>query len=124
MAKEDVADFAMTLLHSATVTHLMHLKTKSYSQHVALGAYYEGIVPLVDAFVEAYQGAYSVIEDYPDAHSAEDDDKPLDYLDDLCVYVDAKRTKLPQDTMLQNIVDEIVQLLDSTIYKIKRFTEA
>lgn len=123
MAKEDVADFAMTLLHSATVTHLMHLKTKSYSQHVALGDYYEAIVPLVDAYVEAYQGSYSVIDDYPDAHTF-GDEPPLDYLDDLCVYVDAKRTKLPQDSMLQNIVDEIVQLLDSTIYKIKRFTEA
>ena len=123
MAKEDVADFAMTLLHSATVTHLMHLKTKSYSQLVALGEYYEGIVPLVDAYVEAYQGAYSVIEEYPDAHTF-GDEPPLDYLDDLCVYVDAKREKLPQDSMLQNIVDEIVQLLDGTIYKIKRFTEA
>lgn len=121
--KDDVADFVMTLLHSATVTHLMHLKTKSYSQHVALGAYYEGIVPLVDGFAEAFQGTYSVIENYPDAHTV-GDEKPVDYLDDLCVYVDAKRKKLPQDTMLQNIIDEIVQLLDSTLYKLKRFTEA
>lgn len=123
MAKEDAADFAMTLLHSATITHLMHLKTKSYSQHVALGEYYKAIVDLVDSWVEAYQGNHEIIEEYPNAKATELG-SPLEYLDDLCVYVHVKRNKLPQDTMLQNIVDEIVQLLDSTVYKLKRFTQA
>ena len=122
MDKAPVADFVMTLLHSGTVTHLMHLKTKSYSQHVALGAYYDEIIELVDSFAEAYQGAYGVIENYPAAHGV--NEAPLEYLDNLCEYVESQRKKLPDDTQLQNIVDEIVQLLDTTIYKLRRFTEA
>ena len=122
MSQKAAAEFTVNLLHSATVTHLMHLQTKSYSQHVALGDYYDGIVELVDSLVEAYQGSHGVIEEYPDPHGIYKD--PLPYLDNLCNYVEEKRKSLPDDTMLQNIVDEIVQLLDTTIYKLKRFTEA
>ena len=120
--KDAAADFVVTLLHSATVTHLMHLQTKSYSKHVALGAYYEGIVDLVDSWTEAFQGNHGVIESYPDTHGIET--QPLAYMDDLCEYVEKQRKKLPQDTPLQNIVDEIAQLIDTTQYKLKRFTEA
>ena len=122
MSQKAAAEFTVNLLHSATVTHLMHLQTKSYSKHVALGDYYEGIVDLVDSWVEAYQGTHGVIENYPNPHGIYKD--PLAYIDGLCSYVEEKRKSLPDDTMLQNIVDEIVQLLDTTIYKLKRFTEA
>jgi hypothetical protein len=122
MERSDVADFVMTMLHSSTVTHLMHLKTKSYSQHVALGDYYEGVVGLVDSFAEAYQGSYGVIEQYPAAHGFKS--SPVQYIANLCEYVEEQRKKLPQDSQLQNIVDEIVALLDTTLYKLRRFTEA
>ena len=120
--KDAAADFVITLLHSATVTHLMHLQTKSYSKHVALGEYYEGIVGLVDAWAEAFQGNHGVIEKYPDTHGIETE--PVAYMDDLCEYVERQRKKLPSDTPLQNIVDEIAQLIDTTQYKLKRFTQA
>jgi len=34
-------------------------------------------------------------------------------------YVDAHRKDLPDDTALQNIVDEIVGQIDSTLYKLR-----
>jgi hypothetical protein len=34
-------------------------------------------------------------------------------------YVATKRKKLPQDSELQNIVDEIADLINSTVYKLK-----
>jgi hypothetical protein len=37
----------------------------------------------------------------------------------LSKYVEYERKKLPQDSELQNIIDEIAQLIDSTIYKLK-----
>lgn len=39
------ATFIVTMLHSATVAHLMHLQTKSYAAHVALGDYYDASTP-------------------------------------------------------------------------------
>ena len=122
MDHKPAADFVVTLLHSATVTHLMHFQTKSFSKHMALGEYYEGIVGLVDAWTEAYQGNHGIIDSYPDTHGIETE--PVAYMDDLCEYVERQRKKLPADTPLQNIVDEIAQLIDTTQYKLKRFTEA
>ena len=117
MAKHsNSATFVAVLLHSATNAHFMHLQTKSYAQHVALGDYYEAIVELTDKWAEAYQGAYEVIEAYPpDFHLAKDS---VQYLKKIKDFVEAARKTLPDDTHLQNIIDEIVELLDSTIYKL------
>ena len=52
---ENCALFVATLLHSATNTHFFHWSTDSYSKHIALGEYYDGIVELTDAFAEAYR---------------------------------------------------------------------
>ena len=41
------------------------------------------------------------------------------HLLDASKYVEDERKRLPQDSELQNIIDEIAQLIDSTIYKLK-----
>lgn len=109
--------FVSTLLHSATNAHFMHLQTESYAEHVALGEYYDSIVDLVDNFAEAYQGKYDKIKTYPDDfHLAK---TPQKYLKSLCDFVEEIRQELPKDTPLQNIIDEIAQLIDSTLYKLR-----
>ena len=115
--RKNAALFVATLLHSATVTHLQHLQTKSYAAHKALQKYYESIPDLVDDFAESYQGEYGLITDYPpDRHNATD---PKAYMDRLADFVSEIRTVLPKDTPLQNTVDEIMSLINSTRYKLK-----
>jgi hypothetical protein len=46
------------LMNSRTQAHAFHLMTNSFAQHKALQAYYEGIVPLLDQWAEAYMGKY------------------------------------------------------------------
>ena len=114
---DEAAEFVLTLLHSSTVTHLMHLSTDSFSAHKALGRYYEDIIGLVDDFAEAYQGRYNKIKKYAtEYHSATDPEK---YLKSMQNFVDEAREHLPQDSEIQNIIDEISQLIDSTLYKLK-----
>jgi hypothetical protein len=79
--------------------------------------YYEEVEDLVDSFVEAYQGCYGIISDYEKYYLLPT--PPLTYLTSLSKYVEYERKKLPQDSELQNIIDEIAQLIDSTIYKLK-----
>ena len=114
---KECALFTLTLLHSATNTHLMHFKTKSFSQHMALGTYYDEIVDLVDQYVESYQGKYGIVEAYPNVYHSPTD--PVKYLESLQKFVEAARPDLPQDTELMNIVDEIADLINSTTYKLK-----
>ena len=113
----NVAMFAATLLHSSTNTHFFHWSSDSYSQHKALGKYYEEIVDLVDSYVEAYMGCYEQIKTFPSVYHLPKD--PLKYLESLKNFVAEANTDLPQKQELVNIVAEIQQLIDSTIYKLK-----
>jgi hypothetical protein len=119
MAKynESAAAFVSVLFHSATVTHFMHLQTKSFAQHMALGEYYDAIVELADKWAEAYQGCYDIITNYPkDFHLATE---PVKYLTQIKDFVDDIRKDLPSESQLQNIVDEIADQIDSTLYKLR-----
>lgn len=119
MEKSAVGEFIGTLLHSATITHFMHLKSKSYAEHVALGSYYDEVIDLVDAVAESIQGCYQeLIEDYPTVF-ANPAVEPLSYMLSLKDFVIKTRDKLPQDSNIQNEVDNIVTLIDSTAYKLK-----
>lgn len=119
MAKHDAtAEFIVTLMHARTNAHLLHLRSKSYAQHMALGSFYEGIGDLIDKLAENYQGIYGVIDDYPTAYDAPKSD-PVIELGYVDRFVSRQREKIPQDTNLQNIVDEIATLVQSTIYKLR-----
>ena len=114
---ENMALFAATLLHSATNTHFFHWSTNSYAQHKALGNYYDEVVELVDDLIEAYMGCYEQIKSFPSTYHQPKE--PVKYLESLKAFVDDARKDLPQETQLQNIIDEIAQLIDSTLYKLK-----
>jgi DNA-binding ferritin-like protein len=44
------------------MAHKAHWKTANYAQHVALGEFYEEVIPALDAIVEAYQGMFGKVE--------------------------------------------------------------
>ena len=116
-----VSDLVMCLLHSVTNTHIMHLATTSYAAHKALGNFYEKVGDFVDSFVEAYQGKYGVITDYKANFTLAEE--PIAYM----MYLDSelKRCRnsgnFPQDSELQNELDNIATLIDSTLYMLRRF---
>lgn len=112
-----VQEFVLSLLNSVTSAHILHLQSRSYSEHKALETYYTEIGDLVDDYVEAYQGKYGIIEGYDT--SIWTTPPALEYMILLNDYVANARKELPQDSELQNITDEIAQLLDSTIYKLR-----
>lgn len=117
MDKKEVAAFVAVLLHSGTVAHFHHLSTDSYSKHKALRHYYEDIIGLVDDFCELYMGRYEQIKDFPPEFGFRDE--PIEHLEMVREMIDQGRDTLPQDTDLQNVVDEISQLVNTTIYKLK-----
>lgn len=120
MDNQLVGTFISTLLHSATLTHLMHFKTTSYSQHVALNTYYDEIPELVDSLVESIQGAYeAIIEPYPSMFGNGNGDDPLAYMVSLRNYVRDYRKEMPQDSEIQNEIDNITNLINHTVYKLK-----
>lgn len=114
---ENCALFVATLLHSATNTHFFHWTTDSFSKHTALGEYYDGIVELTDSFAEAYMGKYGKFTAFPSVYHQPKD--PVKYLESLQNFVADARQDLPQDSELQNVIDAIADLINSTTYKLK-----
>ena len=115
--QENCSLFVATLLHSATNTHFFHWSTDSYSKHIALGEYYDGIVELTDSFAEAYMGKYDKFTTFPSVYHQPKD--PIRYLESLQAFVADARQDLPQDSELQNLIDEIADLINTTTYKLK-----
>ena len=104
------------LMNSRTQAHAFHLTTNSFAEHKALQAYYEGIVPLLDAWAEAYMGKYGRLRRVSlNKRFIRDPTKAKAYFKSLLVRV--KAIRLPRgDTYLKNIQDEITALIRSTLY--------
>jgi hypothetical protein len=114
-----MGEFLLSLLHAATNTHILHLQTKSFSEHMALNTFYQELPDKVDDLIEAIQGLTGEIIQYPVDYYPPLDNG-LDELEALKEYVQTERhVVLPQESEIQNLVDEIAQLIDSTIYKLK-----
>ena len=114
------ANFVGILFLGRDVAHSVHLNTRSYAKHVALNTFYDEIVDLADKFAEAYQGRHGLIGDI----SLQSTKKPgniVEFLQDQLKEIEEMRYKVvdKSDTPLQNIIDEIVGLYLSTLYKLK-----
>jgi hypothetical protein len=117
-----IASFVSTLFASRTQAHIFHFRCKGMGagwMHKALNKYYDEILDLVDGFVESVQGRYGLLEGYKGGDQfIEDVTKAVPYFEALCLYVEKNRGSLPQDSYIQNQVDEIVALIETTKYKL------
>lgn len=114
------ADFVGLLFLGRDVAHSVHLNTRSFAKHMALQTFYEEIVELADSFAEAYQGKYGLIGGIT-LQSAKKTANIVEFLQQQMDEVEANRYKVVDKdcTPLQNIIDEIVGLYLSTLYKLR-----
>ncbi len=119
---EPYALFIGTLMQSRNQAHIYHLQAEgpgSFATHKALQEYYEKIVDLIDGLVESYQGRYGILRGYKMEGTIKEDDNALMYFEGLSKFVEMIRTKVPQDSYIQNEIDNVVNLIESTKYKLK-----
>ena len=102
-----------------TLTHMEHLRTSSYAQHIALQGFYDGIIDLADTLAETYQG-YEGIMNIP-LLSNTTSGKMADHLAKRVLEIQKLR-KSCDLSAIQNIVDEIVALYLSTVYKLRQLS--
>jgi hypothetical protein len=97
-----------------------HLQTSSYAAHKALNNYYDGIIDLVDGLVESYQGRYGILKGYSNFALMEYQscEAIREYFKALEKTIESGRTSLPQDSFIQNQIDEVITLISSTYYKL------
>ena len=112
-----IGDFILTILHTITNTHILHWQAKTYSEHVALGEFYDSLQDLVDTLVESMQGKYQTILQFPTTYHGPAS-TGLEELQVFGQYFAEGRQQLPQDSEIQNLCDEIAALIDQTTYKL------
>lgn len=121
-----IENFFGTLLESVTVAHRFHLATGKYSAHKALNDYYDAAPAVVDALIEAYQGIYGRVISY---RPLRDTDLPED---DAVTYFTALRDLIndnkdifdEDDTEIFSCLDDVLSLIDVTLYKLNELTES
>ena len=102
-----------------------HLETSKFSDHKALNDYYDDIVDAVDKLIEDYQGIYGKLGDLKNTMDTKIDD-PIAYLSDLKNFVKDGRKELikKDDTEIWSDIDEVLSIIDSTLYKLKELGES
>jgi len=114
------AEFIGCMFLARDVAHSVHLNTRSFAKHKALGGFYDNVTDLADKFSEAYQGRHGLIGPIS-LHSARKTSNITEFLEDSLKEIEDMRYKVcdKSDTALQNIIDEIVGLYLTTLYKLK-----
>lgn len=122
MRTANISQLFGTLQQSVVNSWKNHLKTSKYAAHMALDEYYKEMPELVDTLIENYQGIYGKVDDYKNILDFNED--PIKYLEDLRDICVNSKGLLQQNTELESDMDNILSLIDSTLYKLKELTES
>ena len=115
-----MADFIGMLFLARDVTHSVHLNTRSYAKHKALRKFYNEIVDLADGLAETWQGRHGLIGPIS-LMSANKTGNVVDFLKDQLAEIEKCRYDVCEkdDGPLQNLIDGIIELYLSTLYKLR-----
>lgn len=113
---KEAIDLFSQIFAARDKAHKLHLSSKSFAEHTALGKFYEELVELVDELVEVYQGKYGLVELEMVKSVHEGSEELLEQFGKL---LSTSRKIFEKDDYLGNIMDEITALTYRTLYKVK-----
>lgn len=117
----DICNVALNLFTIRDLAHVKHLATESFSEHKALEEFYDGILSLTDQLIETWQGSVGEKIKITGVINLEMPETPtiVERLQDLSVFVRTFADSLSNKDHIKNICEEILDLTDRTIYKLK-----
>jgi hypothetical protein len=115
----EINQFISTLHQSKQQAIIWHHQTTSFSEHKALQNYYDEILERIDGLVESIQGIYPRIESYTLSNPVDwTEGGSTIYFKGLYEYVQKHRTMIYQESWVQNQIDNISELISTTLYLI------
>ena len=118
-----IGEYFGTLQQSVIETWREHLKTSNYDVHVILNDFYEDMPEKVDALIEAWMGVNGrKIKSYDNILQSKNMNT-LSYLKELRRVVKQGYALMNGEAELEAKLDDIVELIDSTLYKVKELSE-
>lgn len=96
-------------------SQMQHWKTKSFSEHDALGHFYEDIIETLDKYVECYQGGVELIKDVEGVDPA-----TIKMIEEEMLWIAKNRAELSKGApALENILDDLVGMYARTLYRLE-----
>ena len=116
----NAAQLMGVLFLGRNVAHSVHLNTRSYSKHVALNTFYDSVIDHADAFAEAYQGRHGLIGPIA-IPASKKTTNIIEFLQDQLDDIEKGRYEVcdKEDSSLQQLIDNIVELYLTTLYKLR-----
>ena len=107
------------VFYARNLAHWNHWRTDSYSEHKALGKFYEDVIDALDALVEAYQGAFELVGNIPVPASSKNQDI-LDTLNVDSEWIEKNHEEISKgNRAVANKIDELTAVYLTTIYKLR-----
>lgn len=97
-----------------------HHQTNNFSEHKALEEFYEEIVGLLDDLSESYAGIYGRLTPYEagDLFDWVSTEETIKYYKGCYDWLQKERQSAPQDSFIQNQLDEITQANAKLLYRL------
>lgn len=113
-----------TLQQSTVATWRKHLRTAKYGKHEALDEFYKEMPEKVDALIEAWMGAHGKkVKGYENLLHASNMNT-LKYLNELKKVCKDGYELMGDNDELKGLLDDIVNQINSTLYKVKELSES
>lgn len=112
-------EFVASSLATRTAAHILHILSRSYAQHNALGDFYEALTDKVDAYAEVYLGLDNSLRTFPSVPTPRTDD-PIELLEGYLAEVQEEQAEDHDSEALKNLLAEIEELTARTLYKLRR----
>lgn len=113
-----IEDLIARVFLTRNLVHLEHWRTQSFSQHMALGEFYDNVVESIDTIVEAYQGAFELVGPVPVLPPYTG--TMLDHLEEEVDWIEVNRDKISKrQTAVANLVDALIEDYLKVIYKLR-----
>lgn len=110
------------LFAARDTAHILHLKTRSFAAHMALGELYDGLVDLADCLAEVHQGKYGIMNIQRSKLSFSDHDN-ITFIKELAAWVEQGRALISmEDTHILNEWDNVISCVYKTKYKLENLS--
>ena len=113
-----------TLQMSVVATWRKHLRSAKYGKHMALDEFYKEMPEKVDDLIEAYMGAHGKKVGAFQNILQSSNLNTLKYLNELKRVCKEGYELLDDNEELEGLLDDIVNLINSTLYKVKELSES
>jgi hypothetical protein len=119
---KDCSGFISMLFKAKEDAHITHIEQRSraLAPHEALSIFYTGLDERLDTFAETVMGIHGQLTL---SFSASAISNPLSYMENLYTQI-TKERNMYEEGWIQNQLDEILQLIAHTIYRLKFVTTA